>query len=125
MKIQPFEKIYLEKYEVTVNPYLTYAEIQNIANEAIKYQTWSERNAIIDYMLLCYATDIKREEIDENGHEAILFSGLLDKVKDVVENYYSIFEAIKHEESLIKQIALIMDSLPTVAKEAVEKVIAE
>lgn len=125
MNIQPYEKIYLKKYEVNVNPYLSYAEIQNIANEAIKYQSWAERNELIDYMLLCYATDIKREDIDEIGHEKILFSGLLDEVKNNINNYYRINEAIEYEESLIKQIALIMDSLPKVVKETVGKVKAE
>lgn len=123
MKIKKIEPICLSDYEVSVNPYLTYSQIQNIASEAMKYQTWHERNEIIDYMLLCYATDAVREEIDNTGHEALLSCGLIDKVKETVVNYHRIYEALEYEESLIKQIAMVMEALPKIVKETVEKVI--
>lgn len=46
------ETTHLEKYDVTVNRYLTYAQIQQIAEATMKFHTWAERQQNIDMLIL-------------------------------------------------------------------------
>ena len=57
------ETTYLEKYGVTVNRYLTYAQIQQIAEATMKFHTWAERQQNIDMLILIHATDMTVEEM--------------------------------------------------------------
>ena len=115
------KEIVLENYGVTVRNYLTYAEIQNILLQSMKYQTWSERQQIIDYLLLCYVTDIPQNEIDTIGHDLLLQSGLIDEVKKNVCNYNQIQEGLTYEESLLKMLNSLSSNLPVIVDEALEK----
>lgn len=121
MKIEAMKPVYLEDYDINVKRYLDYAEVQNIANEAIQHQSWSEREQIIDYMLLVYATDINKQEIDTLEHDVFAQSGMMDKIKSCILNYSNIEEAIKFEESWFKQIGMIYKSLPEIVKENLKK----
>ena len=44
------------EYNIT-KKYLTYAEIQNIVDQVAKSNIWSDRQQIIDMLVLCYCTD--------------------------------------------------------------------
>ena len=45
------------EYNIT-KEYLTYAEIQNIVDQVVKSNIWSDRQQIIDMLVLCYCTDM-------------------------------------------------------------------
>lgn len=47
---------YIEEFDINVNDYLTYAEVQVIVNGIIKFDTWSERQTNIDMLVLNFAT---------------------------------------------------------------------
>lgn len=121
-ELKKVEPIYIEEYDIHVNRYLTKAQIQNIANEVIKVETWAERESIIDYMLLNYATDISKKEIDAIDTDVLEHSGLMEEIRCRIINIYDMYEAIKFEESFTKQLGKLMTLLPTVAKEAVGRV---
>lgn len=121
MKIEIMKPVYLENYDINVKRYLDYAEIQNVANEAIKYQTWSERKQLIDYMVLLYATDIDKKKIDDLGHEVFIQSGAMDEINSLIINYTKIEEAIRFEESWIRQIEKLRKEIPNLTKESVAK----
>lgn len=112
-------KTYLKDYDIYVKHYLDYAQIQHIAEEVIKLSTWAERQEIIDYMVLCYATSEIRTNIDKTKHEDMINSGLIEAVKKEVYNYYLIDKAIAYEESLGKQFNKLLAQLPQVAQEAI------
>lgn len=111
-EIKSFEPVLLEEYGIHVNRYLTYAQIQQIVNAVIKFDTWAEREQNIDMLVLYHATDIGAEKLEEIGIDTLLCSGVLDKVKNCVENLWDIEYAIKYTESTQRALAQIVKDLP-------------
>lgn len=111
-EIKAMEPKYLEAYDVRVNPYLTYAQIQAIVNGVKELDSWAEREQNIDMCVLAFATDIPTEKLEEIGHEALLQSGLIDDVKCEIFNLCDIREAIEYTESTKRALAQIVKVLP-------------
>ena len=122
-EIKGNQTVYLEDYDVTVNKYLTYAQIQQIANAVVAASvndsddTWANRQTNIDMLMLYHATDISKEKLEEIGHDALLTSGLIDSVQFRIENYHEIYEAIDYIENNQRAIGKILKSLPKVLEE--------
>lgn len=108
---------YIEEFDINVNDYLTYAEIQVIVNGIIKFNTWSERQTNIDMLVLNFATDIGAEKLQEIGHEALLESGLIDEVNNHIVNYTQIYEGIRYTESIVKALNDIVKLFPQYQKQ--------
>lgn len=111
---------YSEKYDININMFLTYAQIQKIIETTMKYKTWAERRTNIDMMVLCYATDIGVEKIQEIGIDAFIESGLVDEVYCKVENHYEIFDGLEYHESVAKALFELSERLPEI-KETLNK----
>lgn len=111
-EISNIKPVYLGKYDVHVNPYLTYAEIQAIITSVKKFDTWAERNINTDVLLLHFATDITDEEIEKAGHDVLLKSGLIDAVKECVINLSDIYSAVEFDESPLRLLTRISKELP-------------
>ena len=115
--------VYLEDYDVTVNKYLTYAQIQQIANAVVAASandaddTWANRETNIDMLMLYHATDIGKEKLEEIGHDDLLTSGLIDAVRYRIENIYSVNDAIDYIENNQRAINKLLKSLPKVLEE--------
>ena len=113
----------LSEYGVTVNRYLTYAQIQQIANAVVtssaddSEDTWANRQTNIDMLMLYHATDITKEELEKVGHDDLLTSGLIQAVKEQIKNYYEIFEAINYIEDNQRAIGKMLKSLPKILEE--------
>ena len=101
-----------------VKRYLTYSQIQNIINTVMQYQTWAERQSIIDEMVICYTTDLAQEEVEEKGMDYFVQSGLVDYLHYTVENYFDIFEGLKYHESVGKALMELSKNIPQI-KEAI------
>lgn len=109
------KKVYLEGYDVSVSTYLTYAQIQQIANATTQLDTWAERQQNIDMLVLLHATDIETETLMNTDADIFLTSGLVRKVKGIIRNYNDIYEAIKYTESTqntIKNFIKVLGNLP-------------
>lgn len=100
--------IYLEKYDVHVNRYLTYAQIQQIVDSTLalmhtqtdngtKRDSWAERQQNIDMLILYHATDLTEKDL-EIPHYVLLQSGLIDEVKQSIYNYNDIQLAFEYAE---------------------------
>lgn len=113
-EIQKKESVYLEDYGVTVNQYLTYAQIEGIADAVGKFTTWAERMQNLDMLLLVFATDLTPEQVEEIGHETLDGSGLIDAVKETVVNYHKVNEAISYNEGTQRALAQILKQLPSI-----------
>lgn len=111
-EIKAMDKVYLEEYDVYVNPYLTYAQIQAIVNGVKGLDGWAEREQNIDMCVLAFATDIPTEKLEELGHDALLQSGLITEVKGEIQNLYRVREAIEYTESTKRALAQIIKALP-------------
>lgn len=122
-EIKGNQTVYLEDYDVTVNKYLTYAQIQQIANAVVAASTndsddtWANRQANIDMLMLYHATDIGKEKLEEIGHDVLLTSGLIDAVRYRIENLYSVDDAIDYIENNQRAINKLLKSLPKVLEE--------
>nr|DAG15858.1 MAG TPA: hypothetical protein [Caudoviricetes sp.] len=109
------KKVYLEGYDVSVSTYLTYAQIQQIANATAQLDTWAERQQNIDMLVLLHATDIETETLMNTDADIFLTSGLVRKVRGIIRNYNDIYEAIKYTESTqntIKNFIKVLGNLP-------------
>lgn len=111
-EIKAVEPKYLEEYDVHVNPYLTYAQIQAIVNGVKGLDGWAEREQNIDMCVLAFATDIPMDKLEEIGHEALLQSGLINAVCGEIKNLFSVYEAIEYTESTKRALAQIIKALP-------------
>ena len=122
-EIKGNQTVYLEDYDVTVNKYLTYAQIQQIANAVVEASvndsddTWANRQTNIDMLVLYHATDIGKEKLEEIGHDNLLTSGLIDAVRYRIENLYSVDDAIDYIENNQRAINKLLKSLPKVLEE--------
>ena len=123
-EIKGNQTVYLEDYDVTVNKYLTYAQIQQIANAVVASSandsddTWANRQTNIDMLMLYHATDISKEKLEEIGHDDLLTSGLIDSVQFRIENYHEIYEAIDYIENNQRAISKMLKSLPKILEDS-------
>ena len=123
-EIKGNQTVYLEDYGITVNKYLTYAQIQQIANAVVAASvndsddTWANRQTNIDMLMLYHATDITKEELEKVGHDDLLTSGLIQAVREQIKNYYEIFEAINYIEDNQRAIGKLLKSLPKILEES-------
>lgn len=115
-EIKKENKLYLNDYDINVSPYLTYAEIQTIANKVKVLDSWAEREETIDMYVLYFATDIGKANIDNYNHDAWLKSGVIDAVKSYIKNLEQITEAIKYEESPMRILMQISKEMPEFSK---------
>ena len=120
------ETTYLEKYGVTVNRYLTYAQIQQIVEATMKFHTWAERQQNIDMLMLVHATDMTIEEIEKRSPDDLVQSGLVDEVTLHIENRDKIYEALEYHESIQRVLTQILTEInkfmdTPVAKNAMQK----
>lgn len=115
-EIKEFTDEYVEDYGIHIKSYLTYSEIQAIANAATKFDTWAERNENIDILLIHFATDMEDKDIEALGHDKLLKSGLIDIVKATVMNFYEIDAAISFAESPMRLLTKIAKEMPEFSK---------
>ena len=123
-EIKGNQTVYLEYYDVTVNKYLTYAQIQQIANAVVAASandvddTWANRETSIDMLMLYHATDIGKEKLEEIGHDNLLTSGLIEAVRCCIENLYNVDEAIDYIENNQRAISKMLKSLPKILEDS-------
>ena len=123
-EIKGNQTVYLEDYDITVNKYLTYAQIQQIANAVVAASTndaddtWANRETNIDMLMLYHATDIGKEKLEEIGHDTLLTSGLIEAVRYRIENLYNIDEAIDYIENNQRAINKMLKSLPKILEDS-------
>lgn len=123
-EIKGNQTVYLEDYDITVNKYLTYAQIQQIANAVVAASvndsddTWANRQTNIDMLMLYHATDIGKEKLEEIGHDTLLTSGLIEAVRYRIENLYNVDEAIDYIENNQRAINKMLKSLPKILEDS-------
>lgn len=122
-ELKEIESVYLHKFDVRVNPYLTLSQIQKIINEVLQVENFEERESIIDYLILCYATDIGQQKVDELGPDILLQSGLIEEVKNNIKNLNKLFEGITYHESAGKALREIAKKLPEDLNEMMKDVV--
>ena len=123
-EIKGNQTVYLEDYDITVNKYLTYAQIQQIANAVVAASTndaddtWANRETNIDMLMLYHATDIGKEKLEEIGHDTLLTSGLIEAVRYRIENLYNVDEAIDYIENNQRAINKMLKSWPKILEDS-------
>lgn len=115
MIIKEVTPVVLKEYDVTVAPYLTYSQIQNIVNNVNQFTEWAERETIIDAMVVCYAAGISMEEFEKYGHDELLCCGFIDAVKNHVKNLKLVYKAVAFNESLGRTINKALEMVPELA----------
>ena len=67
-------------------------------------------------LILYFATNLTKEEIQEYSHEEWLKSGLIEIIKNNLKNYYQINEGIEYTESIRKTLSDIVKHMPELSK---------
>lgn len=111
-ELKELDPIYLEEFDVHVKRYLSLSQIQKIINEVLQVDNFEERESIIDYLILCYTTDIGQKKIDELGPDILLQSGLIDEVKLNIRNLSQLLDGITYHESTGKALREISKRIP-------------
>ena len=116
-ELQKPERIYIEKFDIYVKPRLSDAEIQQIANNVIKFKTWAERERTMNLMMFIYATEISDEdEINALDYDLMNECGVFNTVLNTIQNAYSILDAIEFSESILLALSQIAENLPEMLK---------
>lgn len=113
MTVPEIKKVKLEEYDIEINNYLTYAQIQQIVNSALHCENWAERQQTIDMLMMYHSTNISLEELEKVGHDALLQSGIIKAVQDNIENYYQILQGIDFYNSWIKVLTDFAKQMPS------------
>lgn len=112
-ELKELNSIYLKDFDVEVYPYLSLSQIQKIINEVLLVDNFEERESIIDYLILCYSTNIDKKMIDDLGSDIFIKSGLMDKVKENIINLDKLIEGIEYHESAGKALRMIAKNIPS------------
>ena len=116
-ELQKPERIYIEKFDIYVKPRLSDAEIQQIANNVIKFKTWAERERTMNLMMFIYATEISDEdEINALDYDLMNECGVFNTVWNTIHNASSILYAIDFSESTLLALSQIAENLPEMLK---------
>ena len=116
-ELQKPERIYIEKFDIYVKPRHSDAEIQQIANNVIKFKTWAERGRTMNLMMFIYATEISDEdEINALDYDLMNECGVFNTVWNTIHNAYSILDAIEFSESILLALSQIAENLPEMLK---------
>lgn len=116
-ELQKPERIYIEEFDIYVKPRLSDAEIQQIANNVIKFKTWAERERTMNLMMFIYATEISDEdEINALDYDLMNECGVFNTVWNTIHNAYSILDAIEFSESTLLALSQIAENLPEMLK---------
>lgn len=117
MKELKIKTIHDNEYDIEINPLLSATQIDKIAQEVIKLETYLEREQMICYLVLNYCTDMDKAIVEDTDPDVIMRSGLWEAVKTAVYNFYEIEDAIKFYESPVRMLAEIADVLPDLTKQ--------
>ena len=116
-ELQKPERIYIEEFDIYVKPRLSDAEIQQIANNVIKFKTWAERERTMNLMMFIYATEISDEdEINALDYDLMNECGVFNTVWNTIHNAHSILDAIDFSESILLALSQIAENLPEMLK---------
>ena len=116
-ELQKPERIYIEKFDIYVKPRLSDAEIQQIANNVIKFKTWAERERTMNLMMFIYATEMSDEdEINALDYDLMNECGVFNTVWNTIHNASSILDAIEFSESTLLALSQIAENLPEMLK---------
>ena len=107
------DKIYIAEFDIYVNPYLTYAQIQQITNAVLKQKTWAARQQNIDMLLLYHATNLDKSIIESHSHDYFLQSGIIDTVKKQIINLNQLMESLDYSESFQQILIRLVEKLGT------------
>ena len=120
-EIKEKEKIYLDEFDIHVNPYLTYDQIEQIVKVLKSEDEWMLYQQNIDMLILFHITDLGKERIEELGHEILLTSGLIDAVKKEIINIDQLYQAIEYTQSTQRALLQIIKRLPDTIQPLIEK----
>ena len=118
------KSIYLKEFDIHVKKYLHPEQIQNIIQSLKEFKTWVSREQNINMLILYYVTDIPKEELEKMDYSLIVSSGMMDAVKQNVENLQDIYNGIEWTESLQRSFSMFLKETPALLK-PLQKILEE
>lgn len=108
-QLEEVKDVYLKEYEVNVHPYLNIAQASEIVKGICKVSSndYAERKMCEDMLILFYATDITKEELESNTYELLTSSGLIHAVRSKIKNVEVIKEGLDYTESIGRSLSML------------------
>lgn len=107
-QLKKMNAVYLEEYDVEVNPYLTTAQIQQIIDAVKKFDNWADREMNKNMLILFHATNIGQDGLEANDYELLETSGLIASVLKEIRNLDKIEEGLNYAESTHRALTQIL-----------------
>ena len=121
-ELEKIPAVYLQGYDVEVNPYLTIEQIQQIVEKLTPLQSWAEREQTKNVLILYHATNIGKDVLGNIDYDVLHTSGLIDAVISQVRNIDQVDEAVQWTESTQRALGQIVEKLPELLAPLKEKV---
>lgn len=118
------KSIYLKEFDIHVKKYLHPEQIQNIIQSLKEFKTWASREQNINMLILYYVTDIPKEELEKMDYSLIVSSGMMDAVKQNIENLQDLYNGIEWTESLQRSFSMFLKEAPALLK-PLQKILEE
>jgi len=108
-QLEEVKDVYLKEYEVNVHPYLSIVQASEIVKGICKVNSndYAERKMCEDMLILFYATDITKEELESNTYELLTSSGLIHAVRSKIKNIEVIKEGLDYTESISRSLFML------------------
>lgn len=110
------EKIVLEKWGVTVRPYLLVEDIEHIINQLLTCNNGMERDMILIADIIAVCTDLYTGDEDVHyTYEEILYSGfwadIMEACPILVDNIRTIHREVAEYNSVQKKLGNLIDTI--------------
>ena len=127
-KFKKNRKIYIKKYDIELDKYLTIEGVKGIVEGALSIDELIERDVFIDLSVLKLCGGISDEKIDKLDYNDLIKDGVINIIHNKIVNYDLIDKYINKYEGtayivnaflsdLLKEIEKGIDKIPDTAKD--------
>ena len=108
------EKIIMEKYGITVRPYLLPTEVALIIGELIEKETYVDKEIRLHALLLHFCTDLTKEETsNEEVYYTLYANGFFAELCEMIPQVGTVYKGVKDAESMDRVFNKFLDKLGT------------
>lgn len=107
------EMKYCKNFDIHYKDVLTTTELGVITKEMLRFYDYTEREYVRNILMTKFLTDIPEEYDYTSNYDMMCENGLFEFLYEVAfASMTRIEEAIKYEESLPKQLRILIDKVP-------------
>lgn len=110
-ELEEVKGVYLDKFDITVDRYITPAIIETIAQEMLKCKSFTERELVKNVYLCKWATDMPKDYDYNKNYDLLLSNGVFSAIKLEILNVYDIDEYVAQATSINTRVGEFLDKI--------------